>query len=85
VVFTDSLKPFVDVPFTSETDRFFKSLDSDLIEHRARWGGAVHFATTCPRVEGKPSELGRRMKKEELVMSYTPTQNFNKDLIDTPR
>jgi hypothetical protein len=40
VVFTDSLKPFVDVPFTS--------------------------------------------KKEDLVMSYTPTQNFNTAIIDSP-
>ena len=49
VVFTDSLKPFVDVPFTSETDKFFKSIEADLIQHRARWGGAVHFATTVLR------------------------------------
>ena len=32
VVFTDSLKPFLDVPFTSETDRFFDGLQADLGE-----------------------------------------------------
>eukprot|EP00520_Triparma_pacifica_P000662 CAMPEP_0118650162 /NCGR_PEP_ID=MMETSP0785-20121206/10099_1 /TAXON_ID=91992 /ORGANISM="Bolidomonas pacifica, Strain CCMP 1866" /LENGTH=943 /DNA_ID=CAMNT_0006542517 /DNA_START=61 /DNA_END=2889 /DNA_ORIENTATION=- len=85
VVFTDSLKPFVDVPFTSETDAFFKKLDADLIEHRSRWGGAVHFATTCPRdPKGTSSDLGLALKKEDLVMSYTPTQNFNKHIIDNP-
>lgn len=85
VVFTDSLKPFVDVPFTSETDSFFKSLDADLIEHRARWGGAVHFATTTPKNrEGETTELGKTLKKEDLVMSYTPTQNFNTAIIDSP-
>ena len=36
---TDSLKPFVDVPFTSETTKWFDGIDLDLLQHRARWGG----------------------------------------------
>ena len=40
----DSLKPFVDVPFTNEARHFFYNQGLDLVQHRARWGGAVHFA-----------------------------------------
>ncbi|GMH87648.1 hypothetical protein TL16_g10921 [Triparma laevis f. inornata] len=85
VCFTDSLKPFVDVPFTSETDGFFKGLQSDLVQHRSRWGGAVHFATTVLRDEkNEMTELGKHMKKEELVMSYTPTQSNNPKILHEP-
>jgi len=44
ICFTDSLKPFVDVPFTSETSSYFSRNNLDLVQHRSRWGGAVHFA-----------------------------------------
>ena len=46
---TDSLKPFVDVPFTSETNTWFSSRGVDLLQHRSRWGGAVHFALAASR------------------------------------
>ena len=47
---TDSLKPFVDVPFTSETTKWFDSgMNLDLLQHRSRWGGAVHFALASSR------------------------------------
>ncbi len=88
LVFTDSLKPFVDVPFTSETDRFFTSIQSDLLEHRSRWGGAVHFANVAPRdASNTMTELGRHLKKginKPLVKSYTPTQSNNKKVMDEP-
>lgn len=47
ICFTDSLKPFLDVPFSNEARQFFASRGMDLLQHRARWGGAVHFALTA--------------------------------------
>lgn len=47
ICFTDSLKPFVDVPFSNEARKFFASKGMDLLQHRSRWGGAVHFALTA--------------------------------------
>ncbi|GMH96698.1 hypothetical protein TrVE_jg53 [Triparma verrucosa] len=85
VVFTDSLKPFLDVPFTSETDRFFDGLQADLVSHRSRWGGAVHFATTVLRDSSNSmTALGEHLKKEDLVMSYTPTQSNNPKILHSP-
>lgn len=95
VLSTDSLKPFVDVPFTSETDKFFSSQGMDLLEHRARWGGAVHFAlasngveeaSTERRRERKHGELGGYVasKSDSLVYSYLPTRANNADLLDNP-
>jgi len=49
---TDSMKPFVDVPFTSETTKYFDGRNMDLLQHRARWGGAVHFALASGRGGG---------------------------------
>jgi len=51
ICFTDSLKPFVDVPFTSETSSFFSRNNLDLVQHRSRWGGAVHFALVSSKGE----------------------------------
>ena len=95
---TDSLKPAVDVPFTNEARTYFDSKGMDLVEHRARWGGAVHFCLACSRrdrvdsteqrndekVEG--GVLGNHVRKRvpQLVSSYTPTQSNNPDLIKNP-
>ena len=74
------------MPFTSETDKFFKGLDASLLSHRSRWGGAVHFAATVlndPSTGGL-TPLGESMRGEDLVMSYTPTQSNNKKLLAEP-
>lgn len=47
--FTDSLKPFVDVPFSNQARIFFNANGMDLLEHRSRWGGAVHFCLAASR------------------------------------
>jgi len=46
---TDSLKPAVDVPFTSAARKFFDNNGMELLEHRSRWGGAVHFCLAGSR------------------------------------
>lgn len=51
---TDSLKPFVDVPFSNEARVFFEENNMNLMEHRSRWGGAVHF---CLAASKKVSEV----------------------------
>uniref|UniRef100_A0A7S1Z823 Rieske domain-containing protein n=1 Tax=Ditylum brightwellii TaxID=49249 RepID=A0A7S1Z823_9STRA len=98
--FTDSLKPFVDVPFTNEARKFFNGRDLDLVQHRARWGGAVHFAlattkgaqssevaTTTKEADLKPTgKIGMHIKSEvgNLVNSYTPTQSNNPAVLRQP-
>ena len=34
----------MDVPFSNEAMTFFESNGMELLQHRSRWGGAVHFA-----------------------------------------
>lgn len=34
----------MDVPFSNEASKFFASNGMELLQHRSRWGGAVHFA-----------------------------------------
>eukprot|EP00587_Corethron_hystrix_P003373 CAMPEP_0113314904 /NCGR_PEP_ID=MMETSP0010_2-20120614/10777_1 /TAXON_ID=216773 ORGANISM="Corethron hystrix, Strain 308" /NCGR_SAMPLE_ID=MMETSP0010_2 /ASSEMBLY_ACC=CAM_ASM_000155 /LENGTH=853 /DNA_ID=CAMNT_0000171281 /DNA_START=275 /DNA_END=2836 /DNA_ORIENTATION=+ /assembly_acc=CAM_ASM_000155 len=56
--FTDTLKPFVDVPFSNEANKWFDANNMDLLQHRSRWGGAVHFALASSRrkVEGQKAQ-----------------------------
>lgn len=85
--FTDSLKPFVDVPFTNEANTFFKKHDLTLLEHRSRWGGAVHFAlASTPSKNNAISSLEKFFASEVggLVNSYTPTQSNNPTLMENP-
>lgn len=91
---TDSLKPAVDVPFTNAARNFFDENNMELLEHRSRWGGAVHFALAGSRRYSFESEnkklqtgvLGNHVRSRvpQLVNSYTPTQSNNKDLIKNP-
>ena len=68
--FTDSLKPFVDVPFTNEANKFFTQFNMDLLEHRSRWGGAVHFALAATKkeavAEGEKVSKKRKQKSESI-------------------
>ena len=57
------MKPFVDVPFTNEASKFFSQFNMDLLEHRARWGGAVHFALASTKIE-----------QEKVAISDTETE-----------
>jgi len=98
--FTDSLKPFVDVPFTNEAQKFFHENNMDLLQHRSRWGGAVHFAlassrndiTVTPSLaknekESKlPSHIGRHINAivGGLINSYVPTANLNNKILKKP-
>lgn len=96
----DSLKPFVDVPFTNEARKFFEAQDLDLVQHRSRWGGAVHFALAATKQEDVESKkksnkkakfnpLGRigshiKGRVGNLVNSYTPTQANNAAILEEP-
>lgn len=60
ICFTDSLKPFVDVPFSNEARKWFNKNNMDLLQHRSRWGGAVHFALASSRRE-------TNLKTEEVL------------------
>ena len=86
--FTDSLKPFVDVPFTNEARAFFDQNDMELLEHRSRWGGAVHFCLAASRnVETKkPGAIAGHVSSRVggIVNSYTPTQSNNPVLLKNP-
>jgi len=80
--FTDSLKPFVDVPFSNEVSSFFKKKKLELLQHRSRWGGAVHFSL----VGKKKSPLAKHISSRVggIVNSYTPTQSNNPGLLKNP-
>ena len=94
------MKPFVDVPFTNEARKFFGEQDLDLVQHRARWGGAVHFALAATKQEDKESKenltkkakfnplgkIGSHIKGRvgNLVNSYTPTQANNAAILEKP-
>jgi len=92
--FTDSLKPFLDVPFSNEARKWFDKNNMDLLQHRSRWGGAVHFALASSRRkevvldEGSKisSVIGKHIHQQVggLVNSYIPTASRNKDILKTP-
>jgi len=80
--FTDSLKPFVDVPFSNEVSSFFRSKKLELLQHRSRWGGAVHFCL----IGTKKSPLAQHISSRVggIVNSYTPTQSNNPKMLKKP-
>jgi len=41
--FTDSMRPFVDGPFADEIKTFVEAKGAEVLQHTARWGGAVQF------------------------------------------
>jgi len=92
--FTDSLKPFLDVPFSNEARKWFDKNNMDLLQHRSRWGGAVHFALASSRSKSVVVESGNKIKSTigkhihkrvgGLVNSYIPTASMNKKLLKTP-
>jgi len=88
--FTDSLKPFLDVPFSNEARKWFDKNDLDLLQHRSRWGGAVHFALASSRVttgtDKIKSVVGRHIRSRVggLTNSYIPTASRNKEILKTP-
>jgi len=80
--FTDSLKPFVDVPFSNEVSSFFKSKKLELLQHRSRWGGAVHFCLIGKKKSAIAKHISSRVGG--IVNSYTPTQANNPKLLKEP-
>jgi len=94
--FTDSLKPFLDVPFSNEARKWFDQNNMDLLQHRSRWGGAVHFALASSRSKHTvvdsddeikiKSQIGQHIHKRVggLVNSYIPTASRNKKILKTP-
>jgi len=91
--FTDSLKPYLDVPFSNEARKWFDKNNMDLLQHRARWGGAVHFALATSRVANPRFEddkiksiIGTHIRGRVggLTNSYIPTASRNKKILKTP-
>jgi len=91
--FTDSLKLFLDVPFSNEARKWFDKNNMDLLQHRSRWGGAVHFALASSRSKTAVlddtkirSTIGKHIHKRVggLVNSYIPTASRNKKILKTP-
>lgn len=63
---TDSLKPAVDVPFTNAARNFFDDNGMELLEHRSRWGGAVHFCLAGSRRYSYDSiDIDSKIKSDE--------------------
>uniref|UniRef100_A0A7S3WWM3 Uncharacterized protein n=2 Tax=Emiliania huxleyi TaxID=2903 RepID=A0A7S3WWM3_EMIHU len=58
--FTDSMRPFVQGPFSDEAMRFFGREGVDLLCHTARWSGAVQFAHAVARTPAAALARGSR-------------------------
>jgi len=50
--FTDSMRPFVDGPFADEIKTFVEDKGAEVLQHTARWGGAVQFVHGVARTPG---------------------------------
>ena len=64
----------------------------DLLQHRSRWGGAVHFAlaatsTATEEEAAKPSLFKDHFRERVggLTNSYIPTVSKNKAILDFAR
>jgi len=68
---TDSLKPAVDVPFTNAARKFFDENNMELIEHRSRWGGAVHFSLAASRRASDEQVKNESIDEKEMQKSQT--------------
>lgn len=83
---SDSLKPFVDVPFTNEATQFFSKNNLDLLEHRSRWGGAVHFALAASKgmpvaTQAKTEQVETQAVKTEEPVASAKSSALKKDKI----
>ena len=54
--FTDSMRPFVQGPFSDEISRFLDAQDVQILSHSARWSGAVQFMHAVARTPEKCEE-----------------------------
>jgi len=79
---TDSLKPYLDVPFSNNARIFFKKNKMELLEHRARWGGAVHFCLAASENGLIKDHLSKKLGG--IVNSYLPTQSNNNAILANP-
>jgi len=75
--FTDSMRPFVQGPFSDEITRFMDKQSIDVLAHTARWSGAVQFmhaVARTPSTLGSPSSLLAHVAErvEAPVNSYAP-------------
>jgi O-methyltransferase involved in polyketide biosynthesis len=72
---TDSLKPYVDTSFAADVKSWLRPEGWKLVQHSARWGGAVHFLlAAADPAGGGGSALLEHCRKErgEVVESYAP-------------
>jgi len=75
--FTDSMRPFVQGPFSDEITRFMDKQKVDVLSHTARWSGAVQFVhavARTPATEGSADSLRAHVaaRVEPPVTSYAP-------------
>ena len=55
----------MDVPFSNESSQFFAANGMELLQHRSRWGGAVHFALAASTTSSKRSKALKASANEE--------------------
>mmetsp|Transcript_73806 Transcript_73806/g.123303 ORF Transcript_73806/g.123303 Transcript_73806/m.123303 type:complete len:779 (-) Transcript_73806:405-2741(-) len=88
--FTDSMRPFVQGPFSDESASFFRKQGVELLAHTARWSGAVQFchAVACTKPDAVSVSLSLReyvrTKVEAPINSYAPERKEISDLSDAP-
>ena len=76
--FTDSMRPFVEGPFADEIRTFLEQQDAQLLEHAARWGGAVQFmhaVSSRTAADALPAASEGPSLREHLTPLFTPPLN----------
>jgi len=81
--FTDSMRPFVQGPFSDEIMRFMDKQSVSVLSHTARWSGAVQFmhaVARTPETLGNESSLLTHVKGlvKAPVNSYAPERSTRK-------
>lgn len=71
--FTDSMRPFVQGPFSDESTTFFKQQGAEVLSHTARWGGAVQFVHAVAKTPGANALHAHVSNQfEKPITSYAP-------------
>lgn len=75
--FTDSMRPFVQGPFSDEISTFMDKSGISVLSHKSRWAGAVQFmhaVARTPTTDGSPTSLLNHVTPlvEPPMTSYAP-------------
>jgi len=77
--FTDSMRPFVDGPFADEIKTFVEGQGAEVLQHTARWGGAVQFVHGVAHTPGA-SALRAHVEPASTTSSLAPHLRFTPPL-----